>query len=112
MKFRKPVINKDPEKDERRIAKMFKVWRRDEKGTVLDGRCNESFYVIMTHLDAKVVEYENAVTARDAVFSELSKAMAHDMLSGEGPRRGAQVQNELREKNTKTVMLGPYTDHD
>jgi len=34
----------------------------------------------------QVVEYESAVTARDAVFSELSK-----------------VQNELREKNTKTV---------
>jgi len=34
----------------------------------------------------QVVEYESAVTVRDAVFSELSK-----------------VQNELREKNTKTV---------
>lgn len=34
----------------------------------------------------QVVEYESAVNARDAVFSELSK-----------------VQNELREKNTKTM---------
>lgn len=46
----------------------------------------EKIKVLLKETWSEVVEYESAVTVRDAVFSELSK-----------------VQNELREKNTKTV---------